>query len=163
MKAAFPFAARTFRIVPPRWAHVPLSGEGAREHGGRFNPTGMSAFYSSLDPHTAYAEYTQALYDRPGLLCSFDVEAANVFDLTTPEGLVSAGLSEADLVERWIGRGDAATQQAARDLSADGLDGFLYRSLQHPSGRNLVLWRWEGTAHVRLVDRMGEAVTRPMK
>ena len=26
------FSARTFRVVPPRWAHDPLSGEGARRH-----------------------------------------------------------------------------------------------------------------------------------
>ena len=83
------FSARTFRVVPPKWAHDPLSGEGARLHGGRFNPPGQSAFYSALDPHTAYAEYTQNLFDRPGLLCAFDVGGARVRDLCVPETLAA--------------------------------------------------------------------------
>ena len=108
MDAASLFTARTYRVVPPRWAHAPLSGEGARLHGGRFNPPGTPAFYSALDPHTAYAEYTQALYDRPGLLCSFDIEGATVLDLTTPDGLAAADLTPADLRQRWFGCSDAS-------------------------------------------------------
>ena len=156
------FSARTFRVVPPRWAHAPLSGEGARLHGGRFNPAGMAAFYSALDPHTAYAEYTQALYDRPGLLCSFDIADANIIDLSTDAALASAGLSASDLQARWFGRSDAPTQAAAVRLHAAGVDGLLYPSLQHASGRNLVLWRWNGPPTISLVDRMGEAVSNPL-
>lgn len=156
------FNGRTFRIVPPRWAHAPLSGEGARVHGGRFNPPGMPAFYSSLDPHTAYAEYTQALYDRPGLLCSFDVAGARILDLTAADGLAAAGLAAGALQERWFGRGDAPTQRAAASLMADGIDGLIYASHQHRAGRNLVLWRWNGPPTVTLVDRLGEAVLAPL-
>lgn len=155
------FTARTFRVVPPRWAHAPLSGEGAQLHGGRFNPPGTRAFYSALDPHTAYAEYTQALYDRPGLLCSFDVEAARVIDLTSNNGLAASGLSEKDLQSRWFGLSEAPTQLAALHLAAQDVDGLVYASGQHVTGRNLVLWRWNGPPAVTLVDRLGEAVVEP--
>jgi RES domain-containing protein len=158
------FSARTFRVVPPKWAHDPLSGEGARVHGGRYNPPGVAAFYSALDPHTAYAEYTQSLFDRPGLLCAFDVSSARVIDISTNDGLEAAELRPDDLVARWAGRSDAPTQLAAKRLIESGVDGFVYRSLQHQSGFNLVLWLWTkpSPARIRLVDRLGEAVTRPL-
>lgn len=163
MDNAILFTGRTFRVVPPRWAHAPLSGEGARLHGGRFNPQGFPAFYSALNPHTAYAEYTQALYDRPGLLCSFDIEGARLLDLSGHEGLAAAGLTAADMRLRWFGRSDAPSQLAATRLSAQGIDGLIYASQQHSVGRNLVLWCWNGPPRVALVDRMGEAVTTPLR
>lgn len=151
------FSARTFRVVPPRWAHAPLSGEGARLHGGRYNPPGQAAYYSSFDPHTAYAEYTQGLYDRPGLLCAFDISNACVIDLTTPDGLARAKLDPADLEARWAGVSAAPTQKAAMRLLAEGIDGLVYASLQHRSGRNLVLWQWGRRPKIVLIDRFGEA------
>lgn len=160
------FSARTFRVVPPKWAHDPLSGEGARRHGGRFNPPGQSAFYSALDPHTAYAEYTQNLFDRPGLFCAFDVSSARVLDLRLPDTLAALQLHEDDLGARWFGLSDTPTQLLASRLVEQGFDGLLYASLQHQNGINLVLWRWnQGRAGVRitLVDRLGEAVTKPLQ
>lgn len=162
MDSAKLFTGRTFRVVPPRWAHAPLSGEGARLHGGRFNPPGMPAFYSALDPHTAYVEYTQELYDRPGLLCSFDIEGARILDLCSPEGLADAGLSVDDMRLRWFGRSDSPTQRAATRLQALNIVGLIYASRQHGTGRNLVLWRWNGPPSVELVDRIGEAITTPL-
>ena len=155
------FSARTFRVVPPRWAHAPLSGEGARLHGGRYNPPGQTAFYSSFDPHTAYAEYTQGLYDRPGLLCAFDISGARVVDLTTPDGLARAGLNDADLEARWAGVADARTQIAAMRLLAEGIDGLIYASLQHHAGRNLVMWHWGKRPKIVLIDRFGETPVEP--
>lgn len=156
---------RSFRVVPPRWAHDPLSGEGARVHGGRYNPPGTPAFYGALDPHTAYAEYTQSLFDRPGLLCAFDVSKARIIDLSNNDGLEAAGLQPDDLIARWVGRSDAPSQLAAARLMANGVDGLIYPSLQHRSGLNLVLWQWAkpSPARIRLLHRLGEAVTRPMK
>lgn len=161
---AKPFSARTFRVVPPRWAHEPLSGEGARRHGGRFNPPGTAAFYSALDPHTAYAEYTQNLFDRPGLLCAFDVAGAQIADLRDEAGLSAFGITPEQLGGRWAGLADAPTQVLGSRLLADGHDGAIYRSLQHLTGSNLVLWRWSASdgPQVRLVDRFGEAIGKPI-
>jgi len=158
------FSGRTFRVVPPRWAHDPLSGEGARRHGGRFNRPGTPAFYSSLDPHTAYAEYTQNLFDRPGLLCAFDIEKAHVADLRDEAQLRSFGMTPELLAARWAGLSDPPTQTLAAKLRADGCDGVLYASFQHLTGSNLVLWRWNAPGHpqVRLMDRLGEAIVHPL-
>ena len=36
-----------YRAHNPRWSFAPLSGAGAARYGGRFNPTGMEALYTS--------------------------------------------------------------------------------------------------------------------
>lgn len=158
------FSGRTFRVVQPRWAHSPLSGEGARRHGGRFNASGTSAFYSALDPHTAYAEYTQNLYDRPGLLCAFDIDDAHVADLRDEAQLRAFNATPQLLEARWAGLADAPTQLLATRIAAEGYDGAIYSSLQHLTGSNLVLWAWNAPGHprVELVDRLGEAVVNPI-
>lgn len=163
-RAARMFSGRTFRVVQPCWAHNPLSGEGARRHGGRFNAPGTAAFYSSLDPHTAYAEYTQNLYDRPGLLCAFDIEGAHVADLRDEAQLHAFDATPQSLEGRWAGLANASTQLLAARISAEGYDGAIYSSLQHLTGSNLVLWAWNapGLPHVALVDRLGEAIVNPI-
>ena len=135
-----------------------MSGEGARHHGGRFNVPGTPAFYTSLDPHTAYAEYTQNLFDRPGLLCSFDVGNGRIADLRGA-GAAEWRLTEPMMSERWVGRCDAPTQLAATEMQGAGFDGAIYASLQHRAGANLVLWRWNDGQGPRITlrDRLGEA------
>jgi RES domain-containing protein len=155
---------RWFRVLKPRYAHEPLSGEGARLVGGRFNRPGRAALYLSADPQTAYAEYTQTLYDRPGLMCSYEVDLAPVVDLTDAEILAALGVSVADLAGRWLGIPDPPSQRLSERLIAEGWSGALYRSAQRPEGTNLVAWNWTGTPprKVLLVDRLAEAPTRPM-
>jgi len=158
------FAARTYRVVSPRWAHAPLSGDGARLSGGRFNPAGVPAFYSALDPHTAYAEYTQGLFDRPGLLCTFDIARAHVVDLREPEELSRLDINPTDLLGAWLGPDVSTSQQVGTKLIDLGYDGALFTSLQHAAGSNFVMWHWNsgGRANIRLVDRLGEAPITPL-
>lgn len=47
------------RAHHPRWAFLPLSGDGAAKSGGRFNRPGVPALYLSFDLATAEAEYRQ--------------------------------------------------------------------------------------------------------
>lgn len=164
MAKAAAFSTRTFRVVPPRWAHAPLSGDGAKLHGGRYNSRGTPAFYSALDPHTAYAEYTQALYDRPGLLCTFEVSRAKVIDLRSDEVLAQLDVSASSLAMPWLDLAPSPTQQLATRLIELGYDGALYRSLQHDAGSNLVMWLWNsgGRANIRLIDRYGEVPEEPL-
>lgn len=132
--------------------------------GGRFNRPGQPALYLSADPQTAYAEYTQTLYDRPGLLCSYDVDLAPVVDLTAADTLAALGVEAADLTGRWVGVPDPASQRLAERLVAEGWSGAVYRSAQRPEGTNLVAWRWADLppAKVSLVDRLAEAPTKPL-
>ena len=73
--------SRFWRVLAPRWAHQPLSGEGAARHGGRWNPRGVAALYMSADLSTAVAEYEQELGIRPGTFVAYDVDVEGVVDL----------------------------------------------------------------------------------
>lgn len=53
-----------YRVIVPRYAGAPLSGQGAARQGGRFNRPGQEALYLSLDEAAALAEYQQ---DNPWL------------------------------------------------------------------------------------------------
>lgn len=156
---------RWFRVLKPRYAHEPLSGEGAKLVGGRFNRKGTAALYLSADPQTAYAEYTQTLYDRPGLMCSYEVDLAPVIDLTNDGILEALGVATTDLTGRWIGIKEPPGQRLSERLIAEGWAGALYRSAQRPEGTNLVVWSWTADApcKVSLVDRLAEAPTRPIE
>ena len=92
---------RWFRVLKPQFAHEPLSGTGAQLMGGRYNLKGTPALYLSADPQTAYAEYTQNLYDRPGLMCSYDVDVSPAVDLTDSSVLSRYGISDAQLAGGW--------------------------------------------------------------
>ena len=70
-----------YRAHNPRWSWSPLSGDGARRHGGRFNRRGLPALNASLSSLTAIRE-AQSL-GRPMqrlVLCAYDVDAAPIFD-----------------------------------------------------------------------------------
>ena len=53
------YRGRVNRSYDLRWAWDPLSGEGARRYGGRFNRQGVPAFYSAL-------EYEVSMRERVG-------------------------------------------------------------------------------------------------
>jgi RES domain-containing protein len=154
---------RWFRVLTPRFAHQPLSGGGASVKGGRFNAPGQQALYLSADPHTAYAEYTQNVFDRPGLMCSYDVAAGPIADLTDPATLAALGVTAYDLAGRWVRVTDPPGQRIAGRLFAGGYAGATYWSAQHPAGTNIVLWRWsDDEARATVVDRLGEAPAKPI-
>lgn len=48
-----------YRAHHPRWAFLPLSGEGAAQASGRFNRPGVPALHLSLEEATSAAEYRQ--------------------------------------------------------------------------------------------------------
>ncbi|MGA0539239.1 RES family NAD+ phosphorylase [Neotabrizicola sp. VNH66] len=151
-----------YRALNPVWAGDPLSGEGARRFGGRFNPKGMPALYTTLDPVTAVREVSQIGQPlQPTILVSFHADLEPVFDGTDPALLSARGLSPADLAaDDWrlhMGRGrEAPTQKLARALYAEGFAGMLapsYARLAPPQARNLILWRW--SPGLTLIDDEG--------
>ena len=67
-----------------------LSGEGARHHGGRWNPPGLAALYGSLTETTALEEckandrYYGVTNRSPRLLVAIEAQLNRVLDLTSP-------------------------------------------------------------------------------
>lgn len=141
----------------------PLSGEGARLYGGRWNRVGTEALYLAADHTTAIAEYYQD-YVMQGTLAAYDVASDHIADLTNADG--PHGDRIRDAVQcAWarmarIERQDPPGWRLADELIAAGADGALVPSRQTQSGVNLVLWRWsmDGTigARVSVVDPWSE-------
>jgi RES domain-containing protein len=154
------FQAVVYRALNPVWVGDPLSGEGARRHGGRFNPKGMAALYSTLDPVTAVREVSQIGQPlQPTILVSFQADIDPVFDATDATLLAEQGITAEMLAaDDWrvhmaAGR-DAPTQSLARRLLDQGYAGMLapsYARLAPPEARNLILWRWTPET-LRLID-----------
>jgi RES domain-containing protein len=160
--------AVVYRALNPVWVRDPLSGEGAKRHGGRFNPKGMAALYCTLDPVTAVREVSQIGQPlQPTILVSFQADVDPVFDATDPSALAGQDVTPDMLaandwrVHMAAGR-DAPTQRLARHLHEAGFAGMLapsYARMAPPQARNLILWRWSPET-LRLIDdeaRLGPA------
>ena len=154
---------QVYRAHHPRWAFAPASGQGAALHGGRFNPKGLAALYTSRRMETAWLEAQQAFpfKAQPMTLCAYAVDCADVADLTDPAERSRLGIAEADLACAWE---DIAARGAippswdlALRLLAAGASGILVRSFAAAAGPrdvNAVFWRWaDAPPHrVRAVD-----------
>ncbi|MDE0056639.1 MAG: RES domain-containing protein [Defluviicoccus sp.] len=163
--------ATAYRAHNPQWAWTPLSGEGARRHGGRFNRRGVPALYTSLSPLTAIRE-AQPLGRpmQPLILCAYAVDAEPVFDALDAESRREIGVAASELAcptwEADMLAGRVAASQALADrLIAAGFAGMRVRSFAAgtaPDDLNLVLWRWgdDRPARIALIDDEGRL--RPM-
>ena len=146
---------RFWRVLPPRWAHRPLSGAGAALRGGRFNEPGMPALYMSRQLMTAVAEYEQDLGTRPGTFCAYDVDTDGIADLTDSKTLAAIEAGPAVLEAPWkriafIEKKRPPTWDLVVDLIGRGVIGLLARSVQDISGVNLVLWKWNDSPSRRV-------------
>jgi RES domain-containing protein len=147
-----------FRALNPIHAREPLSGRGAELHGGRFNPKGVPALYSSLTVMTALREANQAGSFQPTTLVSYDAEIDGVFDSRDEaalhvEGCDTDALADAGWRDRMQAHGEARTQAFARSLMAKGYRAMLVRSFAPGATEtdlNLVLWEWGNSAPARL-------------
>lgn len=146
------FRGVVYRALNPVWAGDPLSGEGARRFGGRFNPKGMPAIYCTLDPVTAIREVSQIGQPlQPTILVSFQADISPVLDATDPGRLAEYGMVPADIAaDDWrvhmAAGNEAPTQNLARRLIADGFFGLIAPSharMAPPEARNLILWSWQ--------------------
>lgn len=148
-----------YRALNPVWAREPLSGEGARRFGGRFNPKGTPALYTSLSIMTAIREANQIGTLQPTTLVAYQAELEPVFDATDAGALQECGLDPHDLAaDDWRIRmredGKAPTQRLAEELIRQGHCGMLVRSFAKGATQNdlnLVLWNW-GNAPPRLLS-----------
>ncbi|MCY4431008.1 MAG: RES domain-containing protein [Rhodospirillales bacterium] len=153
------FRGLVYRAHNPQWSWTPLSGEGARRYGGRFNRRGMPALYTSLAPLTAIRE-AQPLgrHMQPLTLCAYEVDAEPVFDTLDEQCRQALGVSECDLAcstwESEMLTGAVPASQALADrLLGAGYVGMRVRSFAAAScadDLNLVMWTW-GAALPHLV------------
>lgn len=155
--------AAFYRVVTPSCAHMPMSGAGAAQQGGRFNRPGQEALYLSQDEATALAEYRQDNpWLRPGMICTFFVSGLKVADLRAgydPERWPSLWADFAmDWRAEWFDRQiEPPTWYMADDVVAAGLDGVLFPSQTRPGGINLVIYRSSGrpSSQLRVYDPEG--------
>jgi RES domain-containing protein len=133
------------------WSFMPLSGDGAAVHGGRFNPKGMPALYLALTLETAIKEANDgfALRINPCVLCCYEVDCADLADLRVDGGRRDLGVAFSDLSCPWESdmreRREPASWQLARRLIASGIAGILVPSFAPGAthrDENLVLWDW---------------------
>jgi RES domain-containing protein len=153
-------SAIAYRAHDPQWAFTPISGEGARIQGGRFNPKGVPALYLSLSVRTCGLEMGHGFENLFSALTlvSYEVEVDDVVDLTSPAGRRRARVRLSQLACAWrddMGRGiEPASWTVADRLRTDGASGIRVPSFANGAGRedmNLVLWRWGAALPYRVV------------
>jgi len=157
------FTGVAYRAHHPMWSYDPLSGNGAKQHGGRFNPPGCAALYLSLDPTTAWMEAQQGFpfKPQPMTLVAYEIDCAKIVDLNDEKLLANMGSSSQELACAWedmaTQRIDPPTWRLAKQLQALEVDGIVVRSFASgctTKNQNLVLWQWSDAAPnaVRVID-----------
>lgn len=159
------FKGELYRALNPIYARDPLSGRGAELYGGRFNPKGMAALYTSLTVIAAIREANQVGSLQPTTLVSYKAEIERVFDTRDDAALAtfkmtSAALADPSWRDEMLKHGKSRTQKFAEELVGQGFQGLLVRSFA-PGAReedlNLVLWAWNDAlpSKVTLIDDEG--------
>ena len=138
---------RAYRAIDPRWSFGPLSGAGAALRGARFNPKGVAALYLSLDPICAINEVAQGFAGRipPCVICEYELDCADIVDLSTATLQAESGTSLDVLGCAWKLATPAPSQQLAVRLRRERAAGIIVPSFAvgaDPSHRNVVLWDW---------------------
>lgn len=154
------YQGKLYRAFNPVHARDPLSGRGAELYGGRFNPKGVAALYTSTSVMTALREANQVGNLQPTTLVAYDADIESIFDGRDDVALAAEGmdvdvaaLADATWRDQMKGIGEAGTQTFARRLIVRGFHGLLVRSFAPGATRddiNLVLWTWGTAAPSRL-------------
>jgi RES domain-containing protein len=117
-----------YRAHNPRWAFAPDSGQGAALTGGRFNPPGTPALYTSLRFETAWLEAQQAFpfKAQPMTLCAYDVDCEDILDLTDAATLAEHAIAMTDLACAW------------KDLATRGIRPPSWEIAQFVGGKGII-------------------------
>ena len=161
------FRGTCYRAHDPKWAFSPLSGDGAKLKGGRFNPIGTPAFYLSLSIAGMFLEMSHGFVRRfaPLTIYTYDVDVVDIVDLCDDASCKSAAVTMHDLSCPWAldlaeGR-EPASWSVAKQLIARGVAGILVPSFARGARsnmHNLVLWKWSADLPHRVVihDPLGQ-------
>ncbi|MGB5265659.1 MAG: RES domain-containing protein, partial [Polyangiales bacterium] len=140
-----------YRAHNPEWSWDPLSGAGARLHGGRFNRRGLSTLYTSLDVLVAVREASPlGTPFHPVTLCQYRVDCEDLLDTRDRKAVKRERITQGELEcpswnQEMLEGKVPASQQLADRLLAKGYAGMLVRNFVHGAGSediNLVLWKW---------------------
>jgi RES domain-containing protein len=139
-----------YRGHDPRWSFTPLSGEGAKIAGGRFNPVGVLALYLAATIDTMIVEMTHGFAHRmePLTVVNYDVDVADIVDLRTDANRRKAHVELADLSCAWrldlaSGREPASWRIANRvRRTAAGILVPSFANGARADMYTLVLWTW---------------------
>lgn len=159
------FKGELYRALNPIYARDALSGRGAALYGGRFNPKGMAALYTSLTVITAVREANQVGSLQPTMLVSYKADIGHVFDTRDDTALAASKMTAAALADpswrdQMVKHGKSRTQKFAEELVGRGFQGLLVRSFAPGATEedlNLVLWAWSDAlpARLTLIDDEG--------
>lgn len=166
------FSGTMCRAVAVRFANSNdlLAGEGAKKHGGRWNPPGLfCVVYGTLDPFSALAEtvgtyghYSIPFFKQrlPLVLVAIEVELRKVLDLTDGKMRHHLGVSEERMVEAdWQtaqNKGNEGLTQAIGRLAWEAnCEALLVSSARLKKQTNLVIFpdRLRGTSRLTIVNR----------
>jgi RES domain-containing protein len=143
-----------WRAYVPRWAHAPLSGEGAAAFGGRWNAIGQPCLYAACELSTAWAEYNQGFVQHPATIAQLQVQGAKLADLKDEKTLALLGHSKTIHQTQWRADLDEGrrplTHHLALTLHKERYDGVLYPSFMSPGGTCVALWRWNADGGPKL-------------
>ncbi len=148
------------------WAFAPLSGNGAKRYGGRFNRPKSPALYTSLDLTTAWMEAQQGFpfKAQPMTIVAYEVDCANIANLNDPDTLKTLGLTPSELACPWedlaTQKQDPPTWKLVDRLHTLGITGIQCRSFAPgctEQNHNLILWKWADTPpnSIRVIDDGG--------
>lgn len=99
------YASAGYRHMAPKYAAKPLSGEGARQVGGRWNPPGIATLYLATERATAIAELGRLARRGgrrpeeflPRIMVEYAVTLDSVLDLRLPDAQERVGLTPAQI------------------------------------------------------------------
>lgn len=162
----FRYQGLVYRAHNPKWFSTPASGAGAMRRGGRFNRVGAPALYASLDPKTAWMEAQQGFpfKPQPMTLVAYEVNCADIVDLSDPDVRAALKVSVSDLACAWEDMASLGahppTWTLADRLIDEGVAAVIVQSFAPgcgPDDRNLVFWTWsENPPHqVSAIDDYG--------
>ena len=147
-----------------------LSGAGARQRGGRWNPPGIAAIYGSTTDTAALEEakandrYYGLETKTPRIVVAINAQVRRMLDLTAPTtrrrlGITLAGLAGEDWRKLLQAGQESLSQALGRAAASTGASGLLVRSVAVRRALNVIMFPPLGSSgHLIIVE--GEELAR---